>query len=112
MGFEGADFDAVEGLSPGFVDKMFVRWLSDRSSVDPSWASWFEGLERSASGPSWAKPDWPPQDSDPLVAAMDPTQATVDKPSAAPSPERAAAPAPTAAPSSDVIRRAADDSIR
>ena len=112
MGFEGADFDAVEGLSPGFVDKMFDRWLSDRGSVDPSWASWFEGLERSASGPSWRRPNWPAADNDPLVAAMDPTQATVDKLAAAPSPERVAAPAPTAAPSSDAIRRAADDSIR
>ena len=75
MGFEGADFDAIEGVSPGFLDKMLERWMNDRSSVDPGWASWFEGLERSAAGPSWRKPNWPPADADPLAAAMDPTQA-------------------------------------
>ncbi len=115
MGFEGADFDAVEGLSPGFVDKMFERWLSDRGSVDPSWASWFEGLERSASGPSWRKPDWPPQDNDPLVAAMDPTQATPDpvKASAkAEPPLLPTAPRPASPPSTEAIHHAADDSIR
>src|SRR5690348_9564897 len=99
MGFEGADFDAVEGLSPGFVDKMFDRWLSDRGSVDPSWASWFEGLERTASGPSWRNPNWPPADEDPLVAAMDPTQATVDAaptgPERQPTPAAAQPPAPS-----------------
>src|SRR5260221_6618289 len=98
MGFEGADFDAIEGVSSGFVERMFDRWMSDPGSVDPSWARWFKGLERSVSGPSWRNPSWPPADDDPLVAAMDPTRATPDSgPASTPQarPTHPAAPAPS-----------------
>ena len=30
------------------------------------------------SGPSWARPNWPPVDTDELTAALDPTQMAVE----------------------------------
>jgi len=56
-------------------------------------------------GPSWAKPNWPPSDTDALTAALDPTQMEVAKAAT-----KAAAAQPGA--SAADIQAAAGDSIR
>jgi 2-oxoglutarate dehydrogenase E1 component len=110
MGYEGQDFsDIAGGVSPAFVDTLYARYQSDPSSLEPGWRTFFEGLEGAATGPSWAKKNWPPSDTDALTAALDPTQMEP-----APKPVKGAAPAPAAAaaPSQEAIRKAADASIR
>ena len=57
--------------------------------------------------PSWARPAWPPAETDERTAALDPTQMAP-----APKPERGAKPAPLAAAAPADTARAADDSIR
>ena len=107
MGFEGQEFDGVEGVSPGFVEALYRRYLTSPQSIDPAWRNWFEGVEQTASGPSWARPNWPPTETDALTAALDPTQMTVEPKAAA------AKPAPAApAASTDEVARAAADAIR
>ncbi|MGK6319173.1 2-oxoglutarate dehydrogenase E1 component [Sphingomonas sp. DT-204] len=113
MGYEGQDFSEIAGgVSPAFVETLYARFKADPSSVEPGWRQWFEGLESTVSGPSWANPAWPPKDTDALTAALDPTQM---EPAPAPSKGGKPAPAavaPVAAPALADIRKAADDSIR
>src|SRR3954464_5536870 len=108
MGYEGLDFDDIAGgVSPGFVEQLYKKFRADPSGVEPGWRAWFEGLESTPPGPSWANPAWPPADTDALTAALDPTQM---EPAA-----KAAKPAPVAtapAPSTDAIAQACADSIR
>jgi len=108
MGYEGLDFDDIAGVSPSFVEAMYHRYAADPSSVEPSWRSWFEGLENTASGPSWKRPNWPLSDTDDLTAGLDPTQMTLPK-KAASKPAAATAASPV---NGDDITRAVSDAIR
>ena len=62
MGVDQIDFDAVEGVSPSFVEGLYHRYAGDAGSVDPSWQRYFEGLEQAVQGPSWARANWPSTD--------------------------------------------------
>ena len=85
MGFEGQDFDDLEGVSPSFVEALYKQYRTNPSSVDPKWKDWFDGLEATAQGPSWAKAHWPLDERDDLTGALDPTQMEpAAKPSKAP----------------------------
>ncbi len=111
MGYEGLDFDDIAGgVSPGFVETLYRRYKSDPASVEPSWRAWFEGLESTASGPSWQRANWPLTETDALTAGLDPTQMEP-----APKPAKGgAAPAKPAAPAASAadVTKAAEDSIR
>ena len=105
MGYEGQDFsDVAAGVSPGFIEGLFDRYRSDASSIEPSWRSFFEGLE-AAQGPSWASDRWPLSSTDDLTAALDPTQMEPAPRPAKGKPANAAAPAPS---KEDVLRAARD----
>ncbi|GAA4770732.1 2-oxoglutarate dehydrogenase E1 component [Stakelama sediminis] len=109
MGYEGLDFaDIAGGVSPAFVETLYDKYKRDPGSVEPGWREWFDGLENTAQGPSWANPAWPPKDTDALTAALDPTQMEP----APKAPRKGKEAAPAAAPSSDAIKKAAGDSIR
>jgi len=58
-------------------------------------------------GPSWARPNWPVSELDPVNAGLDPTQSEI-----AVVAEKARATAQAAGADPDAVRRAADDSIR
>ena len=59
-------------------------------------------------GPSWARPNWPVAELDPVNLGLDPTEATIEKVA-----EKAkAAAVATGVTDEAAIRRAADDSIR
>ncbi|TKD50860.1 2-oxoglutarate dehydrogenase E1 component [Sphingomonas baiyangensis] len=111
MGYEGQDFsDIAGGVSPAFVDAMYARFKADAASIEPGWRAFFEGLENTATGPSWARDNWPLKDTDALTAALDPTQMEP-----APRAPKGGTPAPkpaAPAPSTADIQRAANDSIR
>ncbi|WP_206364553.1 2-oxoglutarate dehydrogenase E1 component [Sphingomonas pokkalii] len=110
MGYEGLDFDDIAGgVSPGFVETLYRRYKSDPASVEPSWRAWFEGLESTASGPSWRRANWPLTETDALTAGLDPTQMEP-----APKPAKGGAPAKPATPAASTadVTKAAEDSIR
>jgi 2-oxoglutarate dehydrogenase E1 component len=110
MGFEGMNFDELEGVSPSFAEALYRQYRADPASVEAGWRDTFAALESTVSGPSWAKPNWPPAETDALTAGLDPTQMAP-----APRPEKAgvkvAAITANAVPSGD-IEAAALDSIR
>jgi len=110
MGYEGLDFEQIAGgVSPAFIETLYRRYLTDANAVEPGWRQFFDGLEGTAQGPSWANPRWPLSDTDALTAGLDPTQMEP-----APKPAKGGAPAPKAAPATseaDIVK-AAGDSIR
>ena len=110
MGYEGQDFTEVAGgVSPAFVDALYARYKQAPDSVEPAWRGMFEGLEQSASGPSWASKTWPLSTTDDLTAALDPTQM---EPAPKPQKGKPAAVAAAPAASQDAIVKAASDAIR
>jgi 2-oxoglutarate dehydrogenase E1 component len=67
----------LDGANADYVDQLAARHAADPNSVDPGWAEFFRALgdseldaKRAASGPSWARSDWPPQPVDDLTAAL------------------------------------------
>jgi 2-oxoglutarate dehydrogenase E1 component len=68
----------LQGLNADFVENLYARFSENPESVDPNWQAFFQGLgdaapdvTKSASGPSWARADWPPTPNDELTAAFD-----------------------------------------
>jgi len=104
--------DLLEGVSPAYLQSLHARFAADPRSVAPEWQKWLEGLEGSAAGPSWARPNWPPADTDPLTAGFDPTQAVIEKPAAAAPVSVAPPAAQAAAPDQSAIFQAAQDTVR
>ncbi len=67
----------LDGANADYVDQLAARHAADPNSVDPQWAEFFRALgdseldaKRAATGPSWARADWPPQPADDLTAAL------------------------------------------
>jgi len=72
----GADLDriaALEGVSPQFVESLYEQYSADPLSVDQGWQDYFAALETNiqASGPSWARKDWPLRPDDDLTTGLD-----------------------------------------
>lgn len=72
----GAELDriaALEGVSPQFIETLYDQYLADPTSVDQSWQNYFDSLEAgvAASGPSWARTDWPLRPNDDLTKGLD-----------------------------------------
>ncbi|WP_137111301.1 2-oxoglutarate dehydrogenase E1 component [Rhodobacter sp. SY28-1] len=73
--FQASSF--MDGANADYIDQLAARHAADPASVDPQWAEFFRALgdseldaKRAASGPSWARADWPPQPADDLTAAL------------------------------------------
>ncbi|MFZ1467411.1 MAG: 2-oxoglutarate dehydrogenase E1 component [Paracoccaceae bacterium] len=67
----------LDGANADYVDQLQARYAADPASVDAAWAEFFRAMgdsemdaKRAAAGPSWARPDWPPQPADDLTAAL------------------------------------------
>ncbi|MGQ0610597.1 MAG: 2-oxoglutarate dehydrogenase E1 component [Paracoccaceae bacterium] len=67
----------LQGANADYVDQLAARYAADPASVDAQWADFFRSLgdseaeaRKQASGPSWARGDWPPQPADDLTAAL------------------------------------------
>lgn len=105
----GADLDniaALEGVSPQFVESLYEQYVADPSSVDQGWQDYFEAMENSvrASGPSWARSDWPLRPNDDLTTGLDGSDMFIEK--AGPGSEKASGI------SQAEVRAATIDSIR
>ena len=110
MGYEGQDFsDIASGVSPAFIEALYAKYQTSPGSIEPTWQSFFQGLEAGPQGPRWASDRWPLTTTDDLTAGLDPTQMEP-----APKPQKgkpAPAAAAPAASEADVVR-AASDAIR
>ncbi len=112
----------LDGANADYIDQLAARHAADPASVDAQWAEFFRSMgetevdtKRAATGPSWARSDWPPQPADDLTAAL-----TGEWAAAPPAKEAKAAGAKIAAKAAeqgvtlteDQITRAVLDSIR
>ena len=68
----------MQGHNAEYLEQLQARWANDPASVDAAWADFFKQLGASgqdaqaeATGPSWARLDWPPVPNDDLTAALD-----------------------------------------
>ncbi|WP_309666830.1 2-oxoglutarate dehydrogenase E1 component [Tabrizicola sp.] len=112
----------LDGANADYVDQLQARYAADPNTVDATWAEFFRALgdseldaKRAASGPSWARTDWPPQPVDDLTAALTGEWATppAAKDAKAAGDKIAAKAAEMGTPvSDDQIKRAVLDSIR
>ena len=67
----------LEGQNAAYVEALQARHARDPASVDDVWADYFRALgegaqdaQAAASGPSWARRDWPPVPADELTSAL------------------------------------------
>jgi len=68
----------LDGSNAGYIEDLYARYEADPQAVDAEWQSFFRSLKdnpadvtKSAHGPSWERPDWPPLPGGDLVAALD-----------------------------------------
>jgi 2-oxoglutarate dehydrogenase E1 component len=61
-----------------YIEQLYARYARDPNAVDAAWQEFFKAMGdpsgqvvAEASGPSWARNDWPPQPDDELTAALD-----------------------------------------
>ncbi|MFT4151835.1 MAG: 2-oxoglutarate dehydrogenase E1 component, partial [Paracoccaceae bacterium] len=67
----------MDGANADYIDQLQARHAADPASVDAGWAEFFRALgeseldaKKAATGPSWARADWPPVAADDLTAAL------------------------------------------
>ncbi|TMM51591.1 2-oxoglutarate dehydrogenase E1 component [Sulfitobacter sabulilitoris] len=67
----------MQGHNAEYLEQMYARYANDPGAVDEAWQAFFKALgddevsvKKEASGPSWARPDWPPQPADEMTAAL------------------------------------------
>ncbi len=67
----------LQGANADYIDQLAARHAADPASVDAQWAAFFRATgdsdadtRRAAAGPCWARPDWPPNPTDDLTAAL------------------------------------------
>jgi 2-oxoglutarate dehydrogenase E1 component len=68
----------LQGHNAQFIEKLHARYAADPNAVEEGWRSYFAALgdnaadvAAEATGPSWARADWPPAANGDLVAALD-----------------------------------------
>jgi 2-oxoglutarate dehydrogenase E1 component len=67
----------MQGHNAAYLEQLYAQYARDPNTVDVAWQAFFQALGDSdldvkadASGPSWARKDWPPQPTDDLTAAL------------------------------------------
>ena len=67
----------MQGHNAAYLEQLYAQYARDPNTVDGGWQAFFQALGDSdldvkadASGPSWARKDWPPQPTDDLTAAL------------------------------------------
>ena len=83
----------MQGHNAEYLEQLYAQYANDPNMVDAAWAEFFKALgdaetdvKKEATGPSWARADWPPMPGDDLTAAL-----TGDWPAAPPEEAKAAA---------------------
>ena len=67
----------MQGHNAAYLEQLYAQYARDPNTVDGAWQAFFQALGDSdldvkadASGPSWARKDWPTQPTDDLTAAL------------------------------------------
>jgi len=67
----------MQGHNAEYLEQMYARYAADPAAVDQAWAEFFQQLgdaemdvKAEATGPSWARTDWPPVPADDATAAL------------------------------------------
>ncbi|SHL46499.1 2-oxoglutarate dehydrogenase E1 component [Roseovarius litoreus] len=67
----------MQGHNAAYLEQLYARYASDPNAVDAAWQEFFRQLgdgdadvRQQASGPSWARSDWPPTPNDDLTSAL------------------------------------------
>ncbi|MGK7654623.1 2-oxoglutarate dehydrogenase E1 component [Roseovarius sp. B08] len=67
----------MQGHNAEYLEQLYARYANDPGAVDEAWQAFFRELgdgdtdvKKEAAGPSWARPDWPPQPADDLTSAL------------------------------------------
>src|ERR1700674_3468913 len=73
------------GGNASYIEDLYARYEADPASVDAQWQAFFHSLKddpagasKSARGPSWKMPNWPPGPDGELVAALDGDRAAAE----------------------------------
>ncbi len=66
----------MQGHNAEYLEQLYAQYAKDPGAVDAAWADFFQALgdadvaEAEATGPSWARADWPPMPADDLTSAL------------------------------------------
>ena len=73
--FKASSF--LQGHNAAYLEQLYARYANDPGAVDEAWAHYFAQMgdaetdvKKEASGPSWARRDWPPVPQDDLTSAL------------------------------------------
>lgn len=68
----------MQGHNAQYLEQLYAQFANDPNAVDAAWRDFFAALgdteidvKKEASGPSWARSDWPPTPNDEMTAALD-----------------------------------------
>lgn len=109
----------MQGHNAEYLEQMYARYANDPNAVDEAWQEFFRQLgdaeldvKAEASGPSWARGDWPPQPDDELTSALTGEWAEPAEVKGAGDKIKAKASAKGVEVTDDQVKRAVLDSIR
>ena len=67
----------MQGHNAEYLEQLYARYANDPNAVDEAWQEFFRQLgdaeidvKAQATGPSWARADWPPMPTDDLTVAL------------------------------------------
>jgi 2-oxoglutarate dehydrogenase E1 component len=67
----------MQGHNAEYLEQLYARYANDPNAVDEAWQEFFRQLgdaeidvRAQATGPSWARADWPPMPTDDLTVAL------------------------------------------
>jgi 2-oxoglutarate dehydrogenase E1 component len=67
----------MQGHNAAYLEQLYAQYSQNPDAVDEGWKQFFDSLgdapmdaQAEAQGPSWARPDWPPQPEDDLTQAL------------------------------------------
>jgi len=68
----------LQGHNAEYIEQLYAKYANDPNMVDEAWQAFFASLgdqetdvKAEATGPSWARMDWPPVPNDDLTQALD-----------------------------------------
>ncbi len=108
----------MQGHNAEYLEQLYGQYASDPASVDDAWRAFFADLgdaeldvKAEATGPSWARGDWPPMPHDDLTQALTGEWVETEASAATDKIKKGAAKA-GAGVSEEAVRQAVLDSIR
>jgi len=115
--FKASSF--MQGHNAAYLEQLYAQYAKDPNAVDEAWRAFFAELgdaetevKAKASGPSWARTDWPPTPTGDLVHALDGAWPEEPKPEKIAEKVKEKAADVGVAISEDQVKRAVLDSVR